>query len=72
MCDTAELNRRLIDLESRHTHQEAALDELTRTVLVQEDLIRKQADRIECLEKTIRALQGGMAISGVDEKPPHY
>jgi uncharacterized coiled-coil protein SlyX len=67
-----ELAERLDNLEMRYTHQESALDELTRTVLAQEQQIRQQTDRIERLEKHIRALQSGEAVAGVDEKPPHY
>lgn len=71
MSDTA-LVERLDRLEMRYAHQESALDELTHTVLAQEQQIRQQADRLESLEQHIRALQGGVAVTGADEKPPHY
>jgi uncharacterized coiled-coil protein SlyX len=67
-----ELAERLDNLEMRYTHQESALDELTRTVLTQERQIKQQTDRIERLEKHIRSLQSGVAVAGADEKPPHY
>jgi uncharacterized coiled-coil protein SlyX len=67
-----ELVVRLDNLEMRYTHQESALDELTRTVLTQERQIKQQTDRIERLEKHIRSLQSGVATTGAHEKPPHY
>ena len=67
-----ELVERLDNLEMRYTHQESALDELTRTLLAQEQQIKQQTDRIERLEKHLRSLQSGVAVAGADEKPPHY
>jgi uncharacterized coiled-coil protein SlyX len=68
----SELVERLENLEIRSAHQEAALDELTRTVLSQEKLIRQQAERVERLEKNVRSLQDGSSVSDTEEKPPHY
>lgn len=68
----SELVERLEGLEIRYTHQESVLDELTRTVLTQEQQIRQQADDLERLEQQVRALQGGVVATGTDEKPPHY
>lgn len=67
-----ELGERLEVLEVRYAHQEAALEELTRTVLAQEQLIRAQRERLERLEQDVRALQGGVHTAVADEKPPHY
>jgi len=67
-----ELSERLEVLEVRYAHQEAALEELTRTVLAQEQLIRSQRERLERLEQDVRALQGGVHTAVADEKPPHY
>lgn len=67
-----ELTERLEVLEVRYAHQEAALEELTRTVLAQEQLIRAQRERLERLEQDVRALQGGVHTAVADEKPPHY
>jgi len=67
-----ELVGRLDNLEMRYAHQESALDELTRTVLAQEQCIRRQADSLERLEKHLRALQTGVTAGAADEKPPHY
>ena len=67
-----ELSERLEALEVRYAHQEAALEELTRTLLAQEQLIRSQRERLERLEQDVRALQGGVHTAVADEKPPHY
>ncbi|MFZ0467909.1 MAG: SlyX family protein [Thiogranum sp.] len=67
-----ELSERLEVLEVRYAHQEAALEELTRTLLAQEQLIRSQRERLERLEQDVRALQGGVNTAVADEKPPHY
>jgi len=67
-----ELTERLEVLEVRYAHQEAALEELTRTLLAQEQLIRSQRERLERLEQDVRALQGGVHPAVTDEKPPHY
>lgn len=70
-----ELTERLEVLEVRYAHQEAALEELTRTVLAQEQLVRAQRERLERLERLeqdVRALQGGVHTAVADEKPPHY
>ena len=67
-----ELSERLEALEVRYAHQETALEELTRTLLAQEQLIRSQRERLERLEQDVRALQGGVHTAVTDEKPPHY
>jgi len=67
-----ELTERFEVLEVRYAHQEAALEELTRTVLAQEQLVRAQRERLERLEQDVRALQGGVHTAVADEKPPHY
>ena len=63
---------RLEVLEVRYAHQEAALDELTRTVLAQEQLIRLQAERLARLEKVLGSMPGAGGHIPADEKPPHY
>lgn len=64
---------RLIDLETRLTHQEYTLAELNEIVTEQARAI----DRLEALCRTLaerlRALaEGGGADSPDDERPPHY
>lgn len=69
---TAELPEQLADLQVRYAHQEAVLEELTRTLLAQEQLIREQAERLQRVEQQVRTMQGGAGSAPPDEKPPHY
>ena len=68
-----ELASRLESLELRLMHQEAAIEELTRTVLQQEQLIATQVIAIERLETMIRSLSDtSPANPGEEPPPPHY
>ena len=72
MTDT-NLTSRIESLESRIMHQEAALDEITRTLLKQEQLISRQLQAIETLQGQIQSLSDtGVASSGDEPPPPHY
>lgn len=63
---------RLTALEIRYSHQEAALETLTGTVLQQAQQLADQADAIERLERALRALQSGLPAAPTQETPPHY
>lgn len=63
---------RIEALEIRLAHQEVALEELTRTLLKQEQQMRDHAETIERLELQVRALAPAGGASAADEKPPHY
>ncbi len=68
-----DIKRRLESLETRIMHLDAALDELTRTLLSQEQLMNKQVETIKHLEKQIRGLSSSNPGSTTDEPlPPHY
>ena len=69
----SELKARLESLEIRYSHQEQALEELTRSLLRQEDTLKRQGTLIERLEKALKAMESGAAdlVPG-EEKPPHY
>ena len=71
MNDTA-LSTRIEALESRITHQEASLDEITRTLLRQELLLNKQLQAIEILQQQLQSLTDAGATASGDEPPPHY
>jgi SlyX protein len=68
-----DLDVRIESLEARLMHQEAAIDELTRTLLQQEQLVNRQAATIEHLESQLRSLSTAN-ITPADEEgpPPHY
>ncbi len=68
----AELAERLEALEVRYAHQEAALEELTRTLLALEQTIRIQSEQLDQLQQNVRAMQRGVTSAVIDEKPPHY
>lgn len=72
MPDT-ELLARIETLEIRIAHQEAAVDEMTRTLLEQERLLREQADTVRRLEAQLRASVPSLIASRDEEvPPPHY
>ena len=67
-----ELNSRVEVLEFRLAHQEAAIEELTRTVLAQEQQVGEQAETIRRLEAQVRSLTSAPPGAQEDEIPPHY
>jgi len=67
-----EFDARLETLEVRYAHQESALEELTRTLLNQEQQVRALADLVERLETQLSALAPSGTDSRGEEPPPHY
>jgi uncharacterized coiled-coil protein SlyX len=68
-----DLNVRIESLEARLMHQEAAIDELTRTLLLQEQRVNQQAVTIERLEAQLRSqFVANITLPGEDGPPPHY
>ncbi len=67
-----ESDARLETLEVRYAHQESALEELTHTLLKQEQQVRALADRVERLETQLSALAPSGADSHGEQPPPHY
>lgn len=72
MAQEQQLESRLVDLEIRLAHQEAALDELTRALLAQEQFTQRQALALERLEAQLRAVQATSGPAPEDGVPPHY
>lgn len=73
MADESAQNERIESLEVRLMHLEATLDELTSTLLKQEEKSRLQQARIKQLEEQINGLQSKQVDSAIDEPPPpHY
>lgn len=65
------MEERLTDLEIRLTHQEAAVDELTKTAIDQARQIGTLKERIERLEAAMReSAQSGPEAP--EPPPPHY
>lgn len=72
MTDNA-LTARIEKLESRLMHQEAAIEELTRTLLEQGRLLNTQAQAMHRLEALMRSLSDPHTLpSGEESPPPHY
>lgn len=68
-----ELHDRIDALEVRLMHLDAALDEMTRTLLSQEVQLRQQADTIRRLETLVKGLaETGTGDPGKEPPPPHY
>jgi uncharacterized coiled-coil protein SlyX len=60
-------------LEERLMHLEAALDEVTQTLLKQETQLKLQADTIRRLESLLKGLaDSGMGDAQREPPPPHY
>jgi len=67
-----DFDARLETLEVRYAHQESALEELTRTLLNQEQQVRALMQLTERLETQLRALAPSGAGLHDEEPPPHY
>ncbi len=68
-----EFSMRIEMLENRLMHQEAALEELTRILLTQEERIREQSETIKRLREHVRALlPSQLALPEEETPPPHY
>jgi len=60
-------------LENRLMHQEAALEELTRILLAQEERLREQLEMIKRLKEHVRTfLPSQIALAEEETPPPHY
>ena len=68
-----ELAARIEELESRLMHQEASIEELTRALLEQGQLLNAQARAMERLEAQLRSVTQPHTLPAGDESPPpHY
>jgi uncharacterized coiled-coil protein SlyX len=72
-ADASEVEKRLIDIETKHSFQEAAILDMSKVLV-------EQASRIESLEAVVRDLREKMKdLAGegqlplpTNETPPHY
>ena len=62
----------IVELQERLAHQEAAIDELTRQSLVQQDTIERLLARVAELERLARDLAERVGQESEDAPPPHY
>lgn len=67
------MESRLIDLEIRLTHQEAALEEMGMALLRQDRTINELRETIDRLQQQLRDLSVSNVASAAEETPPpHY
>ena len=70
---TDEQEQRIERLENRLMHLEAALEEMTRTLLQQEQLTARQSEIIRQLETQLKGLSAAFTDpAGQAPPPPHY
>jgi len=65
------MENRITDLEIRISHQESSIDELTKTLLEQEAIIRKLLHDVAQLNDQIKQVSV-MAHESEEVPPPHY
>lgn len=65
------MENRITDLEIRLTHQESAIDEITRTLLQQEALIKKLQDELKNVRSQVNDVSN-IAHASEEQPPPHY
>lgn len=67
------MEERITDLEIRLTHQDDAMEELTRVVLVQEKELKRLNKEIEQLKAMLKDVAVSAVASEAEETPPpHY
>lgn len=67
------MESRLVDLEIRLTHQEAALEEMGAALLRQHRTINELQESVDRLERQLRAMSISNIASAAEETPPpHY
>ena len=72
MIDDA-LTARIEELESRLMHQEASIEELTRSLLEQGQLLSSQTQAMVRLEAQLQSLSDPHTLPSSEEAPPpHY
>lgn len=67
------MENRLTDLEIRLTHQDAAVEELTRVVMLQEKQIESLTSAVKQLKAQLKDVSASNLAAESDETaPPHY
>ena len=68
-----ELITRMEHLENRLMYQEAALEELTNSLLIQGEKLREQGETLKRMAEHLKeALPSQLASPADDTPPPHY
>ncbi len=67
------MESRLTDLEIRYVHQEATLEAVNETLLLQQRSIEALRAELERIKQQMRGLHSGEMASAAEETPPpHY
>ncbi|GAB4356207.1 MAG: hypothetical protein Kow006_23140 [Gammaproteobacteria bacterium] len=67
------LEERLVEVEVRVAHQDAAIETLTQTLLEKDQLLRQLRTQLETLEQQMRLADlTGVADASQEPPPPHY
>lgn len=67
------LEDRLVEVEIRVAHQDAAIETLTQTLLEKDQLLRQLRNQLETLEQQMRLSSGeNLANESEETPPPHY
>lgn len=62
----------MIELETKISHQEVAIDELKQTVFEQHLAIENLEKELKRLGERIEGINSGQTIGPGNERPPHY
>lgn len=68
-----ELERRLVELESKNSYQEVELGDLSGALIDQDARIRRLEETVRALREKVKELAGeGQPPLPAGERPPHY
>ena len=70
--ELSELNRRVIDMEIKLTHQDATIDELNKVIIRQQQQIDRLGDELGKARQRLDELDSGSGAGSQYEPPPHY
>jgi len=66
------MDERLIELESRYTHQQQMLQDLSDVVFSQQKALDALRAEVQFLKERLRSFEPGLVEDSSDERPPHY
>jgi len=68
----SELNRRIVDMEIKLTHQDATLEALNNVIIRQQQQIDTLSDELGKARQRLNELDTGSGPADRYEPPPHY
>ena len=70
--DLSELNRRIVDMEIKLTHQDATLEALNKVIIRQQQRIDTLSDELGKARRRLDEIDAGSGSGSQFEPPPHY